>query len=133
MQQIKYMCPLCKDENKPLIKIGISRNHCTICGRTFWNKEVIGWELNRTDFEKYWEERNNSTRTEVSYPLPLIEDILKKKSVDNQMDDIVQESTDNLMHEIIMVRIFDRRPRKVEEQAIKTKIDEIFDIILNRD
>lgn len=130
MQQSKYMCPLCKDEKIPLIKAGLSRHHCTICNRTFSNKEIIGWELNRLDFVEYWRERREAIKTEISYPM--IEDIKINNNVDSQMDNIVQENTDNLMHEIIMVRIFGRTPKKAENKAIKTEIDKIFDIILGK-
>jgi hypothetical protein len=130
MEQTMYMCPLCKDEKIPLIKAGLSRHYCTICDRAFSNKEIVGWEMNRIDFVEYWRERKDAIRTEVSYPL--IEDITKK-DVDIQMENMVQESTDNLLHEIIMMRIFNKKSKKAEKQVIKDEIDKIFDVILGKD
>ena len=146
MKQTTYMCPVCQNNEKPLKKTSMSRHRCSICERSFYNKELIGFEINRTDFVQYWRDRREALNPQISYPVVDGIKIEKDKDVYIQMDKMVQESTDNLMHEIIMVRIFDKELKeaektilKDEEQAIKSEIgivkseiDKIFDIILGR-
>lgn len=119
------MCPFCLKEDEPVIKISLSYHKCPICERILQNKSLLGYEITKIDFQSYWEEQMQAI-------MPQIDGIKRKKDVDSQMDNMVQESTDNLMHEIIMVRIFGKKPQKAEEQAIKTGIDKIFDIVLGR-
>lgn len=122
MKQTTYMCPFCLREDEPAINISLSQYKCPLCERIFQNKSLIGYEITKVDLQSCWEEQ-----------MTLNGDIIfKKKDVDKQMDNMVQESTDNLFHEIIMTRIFGRKPQKAEEQAIKTGVDKIFDIVLGR-
>lgn len=137
MKQAKYMCPLCKKEENPTVKRGESWNKCPICERSFSNKELKGWEIGRIDFIQYWKERSlNAIESQKSYHVA--EEVEARKDVDSQMNNIVQEDTDNLMHEIIMIKICNKEKKKQpqatlpEITAVKDKIDEIFDIILGR-
>ena len=130
MRQTTYMCPVCQNDEKSLKKTSMSRHRCPICNRSFYNKELLGFEISRTDFVKYWRERREALNPQMSYPV--VGGIERSKDVDSQMNHMVQESADNLMHEIIMVRILNKKPKKAEEQAVKSEIDKIFDIILGR-
>ena len=143
MKQTTYMCPVCQNDEKPLAKTSMSRHKCLICDRSFYNKELLGFEINRTDFVEYWRERRESLNPQMSYPL--VDGIERNKDVDSQMDNMVKESLDNLLHEITMMRIFNKSHKKAEEAVIeeeqavksenavlKSEIDKIFDIILGR-
>jgi hypothetical protein len=105
-------------------------HECPLCNRTFRNNDLIGYEITRGDFVVSWRDLHETRKAIKSGSI--IDGIKRKKDVDSQMDNMVQESTDNLMHEIIMVRIFGKKPKEAEEQAIKTRIDKIFDIVLGR-
>lgn len=122
MQQTTYMCPFCLREDEPVIKISLSQYECPLCERTFRPKNLLGYEISKVNFQSCWEEQMN-INGDIT---------LKKKDVDSQMENMVQESTDNLFHEIIMTRIFNKKPQETEEQAIKTGIDKVFDVILGR-
>lgn len=131
MEQSTYMCPFCLREDEPVIKIALSLHKCPLCKRSFRNSDLLGYEVSKIDFANYWAEQ-----TITSSETPLINDIKTKEDVDSQMDDVVQESTNNLFHEIIMIKIFRKKPQKAEspeETAIKSQVDKIFDIILSRD
>ena len=113
MKQTTYMCPVCQNDEKPLAKTSMSRHKCLICDRSFYNKELLGFEINRTDFVEYWRERRESLNPQMSYPL--VDGIERNKDVDSQMDNMVKESLDNLFHEITMMRIFNKSHKKAEE------------------
>jgi uncharacterized C2H2 Zn-finger protein len=115
-QTIKYLlCPHCINSDHPLENNGVSWLKCPLCGESFRSGEIRGNAIMKSHLSQYLQEK-----------------LASNKDVDSQMDNMVQESTDNLMHEIIMVRIFGKKPQKAEEQAIKTGIDKIFDIVLGR-
>lgn len=133
MKQTTYMCPFCLKEDEPVVRISLSQHQCPMCMRAFRPRTLIGYETTKVDYAERWREEKAYLNCEKSYRL--IDGIkIKRKDVDKQqIENIVQESTDNLMHEIIMVRIFDKSPEKAEKQAIKTEIDKLFDTILGRD
>lgn len=163
MKQTTYSCPYCQKKDKPAEQISISLYKCPICKEVFPQKDLKGHEINKIDYAAFW--REEKKRASEIHPLrgalvDGIENMLKKKDIDNQMDSIVQESTDNLLHEIIMVRIYNKKPKETEETeshsenaeshsenkamrtenaeirseetAVKTEIDKIFDIILGK-
>ena len=135
MKQTTYMCPFCLREDEIVVKISLSLHKCPVCKRTFREKDLLGYETTREDYASYWREQQVTKRGIPSYHT--IDGIrTKRKDVDKQMENMVQESTDNLMHEIIMVRIYNKSPKKIEKaemQAVKTEIDKLFDTILGRD
>ena len=117
MQQTTLLCPHCVNSDYPLESHGLSWFQCPLCGMNLSKSDAL---------------RSN--------PLPnghlpdFIENLFNvNKDVDKQMDNITTESTDNLMHEIIMVRIFKKEAKKAETTVVKNDVDKIFDIILGRD
>lgn len=131
MQQTNFRCPVCQNNDEPVISTSLSMHKCPLCERTFRNSDLIGYEITKGDFAFYWRDKLASKKEIPSGSI--VDGITRRRDVDNQMDNITTESTDNLMHEIIMVRIYKKEAEKAEEQVVKSEIDKIFDIILGRD
>lgn len=114
MQQttIRSLCPHCINSDHPLESNGLSWLKCPLCGLRFRPREI---------------KRNSITKGHLPNYLQKMLNI--NKDVDNQMDNIVQESTDNLFHEIQMTRILRIKAEKEEETIIKTELDKLFDVI----
>lgn len=130
MERTTYRCPVCRDNDNPVISTSLSMHKCPLCNRTFKNNDLIGYEITKGDFAVSWKDLH-AIKKEI--PLGSIVDGVKpNKDVDSQMENMVQEDTDNLLHEIIMIKIFNKKPQKAEKQAIRTEIDKIFDVILGR-
>lgn len=130
MKQTSYRCPVCQNNDNPVISTSLSMHECPLCNRTFKNSDLIGYEITKGDFVISWRDLH-AIKKEI--PLgSIVNEIKQNKDVDSQMNNMVQESTNNLMHEIIMTRIFGKKPQKAEEQAVKTGIDKIFDVVLGR-
>ena len=137
MQRTTYRCPVCRNNDNPVISTSLSMHKCPLCNRTFRNSDLIGYEITKGDFAVSWKDLH-AIKKEIPTG-SIVEDIKINKNVDSQMDNVVQESTDNLLHEIIMIKIFNKKPQKAEKQAIRTEnteirseIDKIFDVILGR-
>lgn len=139
MKQTTYMCPFCFDNDEPIIKLSLSQYECPLCSRKFRQRDLIGYEITKVDYVSHWRKKIHPGK---SYHLMDGIEIKKKDKDIQQMENMVQESTDNLMHEIIMIRIYDKNSKaeKLREkdesdeiQAIKTEIDKLFDTILGRD
>ena len=116
MQRTTLLCPHCVNSDYPLESHGLSWFQCPLCGMNLSKRDAL---------------RSNPLS---SGHLPaFIENLLSvNKNVDKQMNNMVTESTDNLLHEIIMVRIFKKEAEKADNIAVKSEIDKIFDIILSK-
>jgi uncharacterized protein (UPF0212 family) len=130
MERTTYKCPVCRDNDNPVISTSLSMHKCPLCNRTFRNNDLIGYEITKGDFAVSWRDLH-AIKKEIPQG-SIIDGIKLNKDVDNQMEKMVQESTDNLLHEIIMMRIFNKKSKKTEKQVIKNEIDKIFDVILGR-
>lgn len=122
----KLLCPHCINSDCPLEGNGLSWLKCPLCGQNFRESEVRGQSIQKGHLSSY-----------------LTELLTRNKEVDSQMDNIVSESTDNLMHEIIMTRIFRKRAEKEAERIreeelnsekteLHSEIDKIFNVILGK-
>ena len=107
------LCPHCINSDHPLERNGLSWLKCPLCGENFRSGEIKGGSITRGHLSRFLQERLDINR-----------------EVDSQMDNIVEESTDNLFHEIQMTKIFRRKAEKAEDKAIKTEIDSLFEVIL---
>lgn len=105
-------------------------HECPLCNRTFKNNDLIGYEITKGDFAVSWRDLH-AIKKEIPQG-SIMDGIKPNKDVDIQMENMVQESTDNLLHEIIMMRIFNKKSKKAEKQVIKDEIDKIFDVILGK-
>lgn len=96
MEQSLVICNKCGSHNSKLYYLNkTDEYYCETCNEIFSKNEVFGFS---------W-----------------AEDILNKMNIDKQMDNMVQESTDNLQHEIIMTRIFKKKAIKIEKEAVKVE------------
>ena len=127
------LCPHCINSDYPLEPHGLSWLSCPICGTNFRRSELC----------------DGSSKAITKGHLPaFIENLLEiNKDVDSQMDKMVTESTNNLMHEIRMIQIFSKKSQKAgvtvikdgenervvkNEIIVKNEIDKIFDIVSDR-
>lgn len=121
------LCPHCINSDHPLEKNGISWLKCPLCGLSFRSKELKGNSITKGYLPDYLQKKLDFN-----------------KEVDSQMDHMVQESTDNLMHEIIMCNIFKEKAKKDQKETklrsketelrsegteLRSELDKLFDVI----
>ena len=97
---------------------------CNECGSKYTNL----YYLYKTD-EYYCQTCNKVFSREEVFGFSWATNIIEKMNIDKQVENMVQESTDNLQHEIKMTRIFKNKARKDEIKAIPSKADELLEVI----
>lgn len=123
MQQTTYMCPFCLSSDNPMEIVGDwETRRCSLCKKTFSLSSIKGkgYEI---DVVNYFDTAKEEAE---------IAKDSKTKNGDIAIEHIVQESTDNLFHEIQMTRIFREKEKKEEEKAISTELDQLFNVIFAR-
>ena len=97
---------------------------CNECGSKYTNL----YYLYKTD-EYYCQTCNKVFNREEVFGFSWATNIIEKMNIDKQVENMVQESTDNLQHEIKMTRIFKNKARKDNKKAIVSEADKLLEVI----
>lgn len=97
---------------------------CDECG----SKYTRLYYLRKTD-EFYCEACNGVFSRRDIFSFSWAENIIDGMNIDQQMENIVQESVENLHHEIIMEKIFEKKAQKADIKAVLSKADELLEEI----
>lgn len=106
MKETTIKCHECENTNSFLFYIEKNdKYYCEFCNKIFEKQEVISL---------FWTEHD-----------------LTEVHIDKQMDNIVEESANNLLHEIKMIGIFENKAKKREDKEIINEVDKLLEEIFS--